>query len=140
MKFGEKLRELRRSEHMTQTELANQLGVTMRTLQNYESGRIYPKNSSIYGKIADRFNVSVDYLLSDEDHFIQQAEERGGARSRREVQELLSELGGLFAGGELSQEDKDQVMLAINDLYWVAKERNRKYIPRKYRSEDKESD
>ena len=65
---------------------------------------------------------------------------RRGARSRREVQELLSELGGLFAGGELSQEDKDQVMLAINDLYWVAKERNRKYIPRKYRSEDKESD
>ena len=31
-------------------------------------------------------------------------------------------------------------MLAINDLYWVAKERNRKYIPHKYRSEDKEND
>lgn len=33
----------------------------------------------------------------------------------------------LFAGGELDQDDMDEMMKAIQDAYWIAKEKNKKY-------------
>jgi hypothetical protein len=40
--------------------------------------------------------------------------------------ELVNAVGGLFAGGDLSEEDKDAVMQAIMEAYWDAKARNAK--------------
>ena len=47
--------------------------------------------------------------------------------------QLVEEMGGLFAGGELSEDDIDGVMKAMQDLYWKAKEDNKKYTPQKYK-------
>ena len=92
---------------------------------------MYPKQSSLYAKIADLYNVTVDYLLTNEEQLIADAAIRGGAKAKREVQTLVSQLGGLFAGGELTENDKDKVMRAINDLYWDAKLKNKKYSSKK---------
>ena len=40
---------------------------------------------------------------------------------------------GLFSGGELSQEDMDIMMKAIQDAYWIAKEKNQRFVPKKHR-------
>lgn len=48
--------------------------------------------------------------------------------------QLVEEMGGLFAGGELSDDDIDGVMKAMQELYWKAKEDNKKYTPKKYKS------
>ena len=40
----------------------------------------------------------------------------------------------LFAGGTLSEDALDGAMKALNDAYWRAKEKNKKYTPKKYRS------
>ena len=133
MLFGEKLRQLRLSNGYTQEKAAGELGVTVRAYQNYEACRVYPKSSVVLAKAAAVFNVTADYLLSDEDRYIMDASDRGGAKARREVAELVTDLGGFFAGGEFSDEDKDKVMRTINDLYWKAKETNKKYTPVKYR-------
>lgn len=135
MLFGEKLRELRQAAGLTQKEAAVKIGVAGRTYQNYEACRMYPKKTGLYKTISELFNVSADYLLSDEDKYIIDAHEKGGFKSKKDVQELITEVGGLFAGGELSEEDKDKVLRTINDLYWKAKEYNKKYTPRKYRRE-----
>ena len=45
---------------------------------------------------------------------------------------MVNELTGLFAGGELAEEDMDELMLAIQKAYVIAKENNRKYAPKKY--------
>ena len=51
----------------------------------------------------------------------------------------MEEVSGLFAGGRISQDDKDAVMRAIQDAYWIAKEENkRKYTPKKYRKVQEE--
>jgi len=126
MLFFEKLRQLRLSIGLTQEATAAELGVTTRAYQNYEAGR-YPKKTGIFGKIAALFNVSIDYLLSEEDRYIMDAHDKGGSKSKKDVQKLLSEVGGLFAGGELSEDDKDKVLRTINDLYWKAKESNKRY-------------
>ncbi len=41
-------------------------------------------------------------------------------------------MSGLFAGGTLSEQDKDAVMKALQDIYWESKARNvEKYTPKK---------
>lgn len=135
MKFGEKLIQLRRSVKLTQSEVAERIGVTLRTYQNYETGGLYPKKTDVYGRIAVLFDVTTDYLLSDEDKYIIDAAGKGGSKSKKDIQALIADVGGLFAGGELSDDDKDKVMRTINDLYWKAKENNKKYTPKKYREE-----
>lgn len=133
MLFGEKLKQLRTAANLSQKEVADKLGVTSRTYQNYEGCKMYPKNTGIYQKFAELFDVGVEYLLSEEDQYIIDASVKGGSRGKKDVQALVAEVGGLFAGGELSDDDKDKVMKAINDLYWKAKTNNKKYAPLKYR-------
>ena len=49
----------------------------------------------------------------------------------RDAQQLVNEIGGLFAGGRLKEEDRDKVFKAISDLYWESKEMNKKYSSKK---------
>ncbi|MDR2530285.1 MAG: helix-turn-helix domain-containing protein [Oscillospiraceae bacterium] len=127
MLFGEKLAQLRKAKSLTQTKAAQALGVPFRTYQNYESCKIYPRNRSFYKTTAEFFEVPESYLVTDDDTYIADAYERGGSTSKRQIQTLLAEVGGLFAGGDLSEADKDKVMLTMSTLYWKAKENNRKY-------------
>lgn len=64
------LKELREQRGISQTELANFLGVVRSTVCQYEKGNRMP-DSNILCKLADYFNVSVDYLLgrADEQSF-----------------------------------------------------------------------
>ena len=126
MLFGEKLKALRLEHGYTQEQLAQKVDVTKRTLINYEQGRCYPKQTEILARLAQVLDVSVDYLMSDEDRYIQDAHEKGGTRAAQDVQALLTNARAMFAGGELSEEDKDKVMRKLNELYWDAKESNRR--------------
>ena len=46
----------------------------------------------------------------------------------------MNEMGGLFAGGELSDDDLDGVMQTLQEYYWKAKKDNKeKYTPKKYK-------
>lgn len=50
-------------------------------------------------------------------------------------------MSGLFAGGTLSDQDKDAVMKALQDIYWESKARNvEKYTPKKYKKTGEETD
>ena len=133
MLFGEKIKQLRLSKQMTQAQVAKEIGITERTYQYYETEGRYPKRNTTYMKLANLFGVDVSYLLSEEDNYVIDAGKKGGAKAQKDVQSLIAEVGGLFAGGELSEEDKDKVMKSINDLYWKAKEKNKKYTPDKYK-------
>lgn len=58
----DRLKELRKSKNLTQTELGKILGVGKTTISMYETNNSTP-NDEIKLKIADYFNVSLDYLL-----------------------------------------------------------------------------
>ncbi len=118
MTFGEKLRALRLSNKLTQAELAASLRITSRTLINYEQDRCLPKQTEVLARIATLFNVSVDYLMNEDEVFVP-AQDKSAPAS--EVQQFISEASALFAGGRLSDEDRDYVVRAINDLYWEAR-------------------
>lgn len=67
MKFNERLKQLRLANGLTQRELAKSIEVGRTTISEYESGKIVPKHDGLL-KLANYFNVSVDYLtgVSDE--------------------------------------------------------------------------
>lgn len=64
--FGDRLRALRKEREMTGEKLAQELGLTRRTLVNYESGNREP-TIAMLGEIAEFFDVSIDYLTGKTD-------------------------------------------------------------------------
>ena len=63
LQIGEKLRLLRRKNHVTQDRLADYLGVTPQAVSRWESGICYPDMETL-PHIADFFSVTMDELFS----------------------------------------------------------------------------
>lgn len=122
MTFGEKLKVLRKNAGVTQAKLAAELGITPRTLINYEQGSCTPKDTEIYVKAAAFFDVPLEELFGAS-YYAAQAQKRGGSAAKRDMESLLGRMSCLFAGGELSEEDRDKVMRAVSDMYWKSKEK-----------------
>ena len=113
MKFGEKLRACRKGAHLTQEELAKRLGLAKRTVEGYESGAFHPRNREVYDQLAELFQIDKDYFLTESDSL-----------SAKKAEDVLSAARALFAGGEMSEEDKDALAKALMDAYWVAKRKS----------------
>ncbi len=140
MTFGEKLQQARKAKGLSQADLAKLAGVGRKTIINYEQGTTYPQNRSIYKKLAEILDVDADYLHNENDDFIADAQAMHGTRGRRQAQELMSEVTGLFAGGDLSEEDKDEFLRAVQEAYWESKRIAREKFTRKdYRKDGEES-
>ena len=132
MTFAEKLKAVRHQSGISQERLSALLGVTKRTIINYENGQTLPP-IALLPKIAKLFNVTIGALITEEEEFVALANERGGSKGAREAEAIVSEVSGLFAGGSLSDDEKDAVMRAIQNAYWIAKEESKqKYTPKKY--------
>lgn len=127
MVFAENLKEKRAQSGLTQAELAMKAGVTARTIQNYELGTRKPGNMVIVQRIADALGTTTEQLLSSGETLVVEAHERGGARAAKDINELVSEVTGMFAGGKLSDDALDGAMRALNEAYWIAKDKNKKY-------------
>lgn len=131
MKFGEKLKQHRKERTLTQSQLAEAAGTSLKTIINYESGKTYPQNREMYAKLAEILGVDANYLHNEHDPFVEEARARYGARGKEQAQELVAEVTGLFAGGTLSEQDMDAVMQALQQAYWDSKARNTKKYARK---------
>ena len=141
MTFGEKFRTEREKLGLTQQEVADSLGINRRMITRYENGISFPRTKDAYKKIADFFKIDVNYLLTEDEAFVVEAYEQYGSRGMKQAQNLINGMSGLFAGGTLSDQDKDAVMKALQDIYWESKARNiEKYTPKKYKKSENNSD
>lgn len=61
MKFGEKVRDLRKKHSLTQDELAQCLGINKRTIIGWERDGRYPRSIEMLEKMADIFHVPLTY-------------------------------------------------------------------------------
>jgi transcriptional regulator with XRE-family HTH domain len=66
MSFGARLRQLREENNLYQKDLASELGLTQKTISNYENNERFPDPKTL-SKIADLFDVSIDFLLNRSD-------------------------------------------------------------------------
>ena len=129
--FAEKVLDARSALGLTQPQLAELVGVSTRAVISYEKGEKSPRQSTMM-KLAKALKVSVKFLSDDncldpladidKDGYIEAAHQRYGAVGARDINALLEENTALFAGGELSQEQKDMFFQAVMKAYITCKE------------------
>ena len=93
MTFSDKIKRAREVAKMTQHDLAQEVGVSQRTIASYESGGARARKSTTE-KLAHALKVSVRYLSDDDctnplediekDEYIEQARELYGAKGVRQ--------------------------------------------------------
>ena len=131
MTLSDKIKRSREVADLTQQELADLVGVSKRTIPSYESTNAVARRTTIV-KLARALKVSVRYLSDDEctdpladiekDDYVEEARQRYGASGARDVDALLRDNAALFAGGELSQEEKDAFFEAVMRAYVASKD------------------
>ena len=135
MGFKERLKEKRLEANLTQVQLVEKISVTARTIQNYELGTRKPTKFEVVEKLAEALNTTAEYLLGQGGMLVLAAQEQGGSKAAKDIDELVNAVSGMFAGGHLSDEALDGAMQALNKAYWIAKEKNKKYGKRKSKEE-----
>lgn len=140
MTFGEKVKKARINAGMSQTELGEKIGVSCRAITAYERENTKPRPSKLL-KLAEELKVSTYYLSDDNcdnplegiarDPYINEARARYGSSAVHEMESLLSQSKALFAGGELSDEEKEKFFQAITEAYFACREEARRRYGKK---------
>ena len=120
MTFAEKFKEERVKKELTQQQVADSLGITRKMITLYEKGTSLPRTRDAYKKIADFFGVDVNYLLTEDEDFVVQASEKYGARGKKQAQDLVDGISGLFAGGTHTKEIQTASRRGLRAVYWTA--------------------
>lgn len=118
--FGEKLKQLRLENNITQKELADFLGVTPKAVSFYELNQREPSMDVIV-KIAQKFNVPTDYLL---DNPIKT--NASIKKIPKDLKKILEEEEVTLNGRMVSEEEKEQMLRVLEALYRDAKEKNKR--------------
>lgn len=84
MIFSEKLQLLRKNKGLTQEELAEKTGVSRQAVAKWEAGQVYPDIFNLI-QISNLLNVSVDYLVKDQDCAV-----RPAAKQDSDIEELIA--------------------------------------------------
>lgn len=140
MTFSDKIKRSREMAQLTQNELAKQIGVSQRTIASYESGGAIARKTTMM-KLAKALNVSFKYLSDDncddpladieKDVYLMEAREKYGSSGANDMDRLLADNRALFAGGELSQEQKDAFFSAVLEAYVTCREEAKAKFGRK---------
>lgn len=144
MTFAEKLVNARVHQNLSQMELAEKVGVSERSIYNYEQAVTFPRAAALK-KLADVLNVSVTYLMDDketdtqkdisEDLFLANVKNEFGSKGAHEAQAVLERASALFAGGELEDAAKDIFFQSLMEVYLESKaEAREKFAPRSRKS------
>lgn len=128
--ISQKIRELRNEQGLTQGKLAEMVGITSRSIFGYEAGEKIPRPGTVV-KLAKALGVTAAYLNNDEMEmpedevkasYISEAGRRYGEQGAIDLQALLNDNVALFAGGEISQSEKDTFFEAVMRAYIKCKD------------------
>ncbi|AWX56925.1 XRE family transcriptional regulator [Brevibacillus brevis] len=130
MGFKERLKELRKSKKMTQEALASAIGIPESTIRRYESVDDGLPRRERLERIADFFEVSVDYLIGRKpDIFFNQGDnlylvELKTSSPNDKKDKKLSEFENLFFYEleKLSEEDKKKALEHVRYLRYLAEQ------------------
>lgn len=113
MKIGSRIKSMRELTGMQQQELCSILDIEQSTLANYESGRRIP-NDEIKIKIANYFNVTLDYLFDRDTLSISP----GDKKIPYDLKEVLDDQLLMFEGELVPETDKEvlkQMLIAMRE-------------------------
>lgn len=133
-RFGEKIRNRRIELGLRQEQLADLVGVSRRTIVSYETTEAKPYSRTMR-RLAEALGVTEQYLKDDDcedpqagietERYIRAARDEFGKKGADEMAEALAQNTALFAGGTLSEEQKDMYFEALSRAYFSNKRRAR---------------
>lgn len=86
-----RIRELRENAGLRQIDVANVTGIDQKTLSNYETEKTNPDSYALI-RLADFFNVSIDYLVGRIDDTFSSEERR---EISQKIESIKKELDGI---------------------------------------------
>lgn len=133
-----RLKELREKSGYLQKFVADKLGVKSNTLSGYENGTRSPDPDMLIS-LAKLYDVTTDYLLgkSDSPALTEKDEQDIAKRMEKLKKDLTSAEGLSFHGEPLSEEAIESLLEAIEYAERQTTRINKKYIPKKYRKDNK---
>lgn len=107
MNYGERLKGLRLSRDLKQSDLAEILGISPSAIGTYERCERQPTYELLH-QYAKMFNVSIDYILcrSNEKLTVEQYQQL----TTFDLSDMLQKHSVTLAGAELTAEDKKRVL------------------------------
>jgi transcriptional regulator with XRE-family HTH domain len=97
LNIGKKLKTLRKGRKLTQTDAAEQMGVSRCTVSNYECGRRSPHLSELK-RIAEFYGVGLDYF---------------GVVATDEAMEIVARAKRLFENPDIPQAKKEELFMEL---------------------------
>ena len=114
--FGEKLKQLRKEQQLTQEQLADKIDVARTTYSSYEQGRREPDNETLT-RIANFFGVTTDFLLGRN-----KAPKWASDDQIIELDKILQSKAGMaYNDGEITDEDREAIDNMIAGYFWNKK-------------------
>ncbi len=125
MHFSDRLKAARKNKGIQQKQLAELSGVALRTIQNWENGVRSPSNFARIEQVAAVLGVRSSDLLDDNESFIASIGEKYGPRSIKGAQKILTHIDNEYTNGELDEDDIEQLMKGMQEIYWKVREHNK---------------
>ena len=140
-KLGERLKDTRKSAGKTQEQVAAFLGVTRGAYSHLENNRNEPDNETLI-KLADYFDVSVDYLLGKKEkpYYVLTDKEKQdiGILAENMLEGLYTDAELDFYGEPMTDEEKERMKTILEMGLQLNKEKaKKKFTNKKYRNNDK---
>lgn len=137
--FASRLSELRREKGITQSELAEVIGVGISTVCDWEKAKKMARGGAIQ-KLAEYFEVDKSFLFTDDHQIFTNKELKKEKDIAKRIDEMMADLnsadGLAFKGEPLTNEAKESLRTAFELIARQTADINKKYIPKKYRDEE----
>ncbi len=139
--IGSKFKKLRKQSHITIDELSKETGVGKSTISDIETGKAKSPKTTTLKKLADYFNVSMDYILGNTNETEKPELNKRDLRNiAKDVDSIMNKLdkgedGPTYYNDiEMQDEDKELFRSALEYALKTIKVKNKeKYTPKKYR-------
>ena len=144
--IGEKIRTRRIEMQLTQTELAQKAGITMRTVSKYETGAANPRGLNLH-RLSEVLGLSEAYLTNpeiedpsyglEEAPYVSEVRSVYGRKAGADMQPLAKKRTRTEQpGGSTPQEDKDLFFQAVMQAYMeTKKDAQERFTPKKYKKD-----
>lgn len=128
MKMNEKLEIMLGRKRVRRGEFAERVGVTYRAFAYYMNGTRKPRKT-VLDKIARELDVTPEFLLDDsldieltsEETLLKKISDRGADTT--EAANFLSRSRGLLAGNSLTDDDKQNLLRVLAEIYEDSRKR-----------------
>ncbi|MEG2764823.1 MAG: helix-turn-helix transcriptional regulator [Acidaminococcaceae bacterium] len=112
-----RLRELRDEAGLTQSKVADDLGISRQSYNFYENGK-RELSPDMLKVLSNYFGVSIDYLLNNIP--------KHNTDNPKDLKRLLESEAVVLNGRMFSQEDKEKILKIVEAVFWEAKEFNKR--------------